>query len=273
MALRSYSSSKSEEWASRWQSKIKSQVAWKIFSKFFPLMLSLSLQPGHAARRSYLLCLCKAIAEVKCYAHIYYTSSEYSHDFVHLSSSLADTELQLRRDSIFCQSLVAAICTFSEQLLAALNYRYNNNGEYEESSRDASRKWLEQIAATGVLLNYQSLLSPTVVSWRVVTPLGMFTFVCVLLCHSQPSQSPLFKQHVEAFIAATVAVTLEHCQKQTAFIFRVMLLHLVAQLLLKHVWPALFWWNHTFQQVGKSSEYSELQTRKSRLLFTWWLLL
>ncbi|KAK2520898.1 Prex1 [Columba guinea] len=73
-----------------------------------------------------------------------------------------DTELQLRRDSIFCQSLVAAICTFSEQLLAALNYRYNNNGEYEESSRDASRKWLEQIAATGVLLNYQSLLSPAV---------------------------------------------------------------------------------------------------------------
>uniref|UniRef100_A0A8B9S476 Phosphatidylinositol 3,4,5-trisphosphate-dependent Rac exchanger 1 protein n=1 Tax=Apteryx owenii TaxID=8824 RepID=A0A8B9S476_APTOW len=68
-----------------------------------------------------------------------------------------DTELQLRRDAIFCQSLVAAICTFSEQLLAALNYRYNNNGEYEESSRDASRKWLEQIAATGVLLNYQSL--------------------------------------------------------------------------------------------------------------------
>ncbi|XP_057385281.1 phosphatidylinositol 3,4,5-trisphosphate-dependent Rac exchanger 1 protein isoform X4 [Balaenoptera acutorostrata] len=71
-----------------------------------------------------------------------------------------DTELQLRRDSIFCQALVAAVCTFSEQLLAALSYRYNNNGEYEESSRDASRKWLEQVAATGVLLHCQSLLSP-----------------------------------------------------------------------------------------------------------------
>uniref|UniRef100_A0A8D2PGV3 Phosphatidylinositol-3,4,5-trisphosphate dependent Rac exchange factor 1 n=1 Tax=Zosterops lateralis melanops TaxID=1220523 RepID=A0A8D2PGV3_ZOSLA len=79
-----------------------------------------------------------------------------------------DTELQLRRDSIFCQSLVAAICTFSEQLLAALNYRYNNNGEYEESSRDASRKWLEQIAATGVLVNYQSLLSPAVKEERIM---------------------------------------------------------------------------------------------------------
>lgn len=72
--------------------------------------------------------------------------------------------MQLRRDGIFCQVLVAAVCTFSEQLLAALSYRYNNNGEYEESSRDASRKWLEQVAATGVLLHCQSLLSPAVVS-------------------------------------------------------------------------------------------------------------
>ncbi|XP_033009397.1 phosphatidylinositol 3,4,5-trisphosphate-dependent Rac exchanger 1 protein [Lacerta agilis] len=79
-----------------------------------------------------------------------------------------DTELQLRRDAIFCQALVAAICTFSEQLLGALNYRYNNNGEYEESSREASKKWLEQIAATGVLLNYQSLLSPSVKEERTM---------------------------------------------------------------------------------------------------------
>ncbi|XP_012879769.1 PREDICTED: phosphatidylinositol 3,4,5-trisphosphate-dependent Rac exchanger 1 protein [Dipodomys ordii] len=74
-----------------------------------------------------------------------------------------DTELQLRRDAIFSQALVAAVCTFSEQLLAALSYRYNNNGEYEESSRDASRKWLEQVAATGVLLHCQSLLAPAAV--------------------------------------------------------------------------------------------------------------
>nr|XP_056699964.1 phosphatidylinositol 3,4,5-trisphosphate-dependent Rac exchanger 1 protein [Euleptes europaea] len=79
-----------------------------------------------------------------------------------------DTDLQLRRDAIFCQTLVAAVCTFSEQLLGALNYRYNNNGEYEESSREASKKWLEQIAATGVLLNYQSLLSPSVKEERTM---------------------------------------------------------------------------------------------------------
>ncbi|KAJ6665662.1 hypothetical protein lerEdw1_002032 [Lerista edwardsae] len=79
-----------------------------------------------------------------------------------------DTDLQLRRDAIFCQALVAAVCTFSEQLLGALNYRYNNNGEYEESSREASKKWLEQIAATGVLLNYHSLLSPNVKEERIM---------------------------------------------------------------------------------------------------------
>uniref|UniRef100_A0A670XTK2 Phosphatidylinositol 3,4,5-trisphosphate-dependent Rac exchanger 1 protein n=1 Tax=Pseudonaja textilis TaxID=8673 RepID=A0A670XTK2_PSETE len=79
-----------------------------------------------------------------------------------------DTELQVRRDVIFCQALVAAVCTFSEQLLGALNYRYNNNGEYEESSREASKKWLEQIAATGVLLNYQSSLSPSVKEERTM---------------------------------------------------------------------------------------------------------
>ncbi|MBZ3883448.1 Phosphatidylinositol 3,4,5-trisphosphate-dependent Rac exchanger 1 protein [Sciurus carolinensis] len=57
--------------------------------------------------------------------------------------STKDTKLQLCRDTVFCQALVATVCTFSKQLLLALSYHYNNNGEYEESSRDANRKWLE----------------------------------------------------------------------------------------------------------------------------------
>lgn len=50
-------------------------------------------------------------------------------------------KLQLRRDGIFYQA-GGRVCAFPERLLAALSYRYNSNGGYEESSRDASRKWL-----------------------------------------------------------------------------------------------------------------------------------
>ncbi|KAL7884930.1 hypothetical protein AOLI_G00077000 [Acnodon oligacanthus] len=73
-----------------------------------------------------------------------------------------DTELQLRRDVIFCQALVGALCALAEQLVWALNLRFNNNGEYEDDSKEVSRKWLEQISAIGVLFNFQSTLSPHV---------------------------------------------------------------------------------------------------------------
>uniref|UniRef100_A0A8C1HAL7 Phosphatidylinositol-3,4,5-trisphosphate-dependent Rac exchange factor 1 n=1 Tax=Cyprinus carpio carpio TaxID=630221 RepID=A0A8C1HAL7_CYPCA len=79
-----------------------------------------------------------------------------------------DTELQLRRDVIFCQSLVGALCALAEQLVNALNLRFNNNGEYEEDSKEVSRKWLEQIATIGVLFNFQSTLSPHVREERIM---------------------------------------------------------------------------------------------------------
>uniref|UniRef100_A0A672PCW1 Phosphatidylinositol-3,4,5-trisphosphate dependent Rac exchange factor 1 n=1 Tax=Sinocyclocheilus grahami TaxID=75366 RepID=A0A672PCW1_SINGR len=79
-----------------------------------------------------------------------------------------DTELQLRRDVIFCQSLVGALCALAEQLVNALNLRFNNNGEYEEDSKEVSCKWLEQIATIGVLFNFQSALSPHVREERIM---------------------------------------------------------------------------------------------------------
>uniref|UniRef100_A0A4W4GA93 Phosphatidylinositol 3,4,5-trisphosphate-dependent Rac exchanger 1 protein n=1 Tax=Electrophorus electricus TaxID=8005 RepID=A0A4W4GA93_ELEEL len=70
------------------------------------------------------------------------------------------TELQLRRDVVFCQALVGALCTLAEQLVCALSLRFNNNGEYEDDSKEVSCKWLEQLSNVGVLFNYQSALSP-----------------------------------------------------------------------------------------------------------------
>ncbi|XP_029575596.1 phosphatidylinositol 3,4,5-trisphosphate-dependent Rac exchanger 1 protein [Salmo salar] len=79
-----------------------------------------------------------------------------------------DTALQLRRDVIFCQSAAGAVCTLAEQLLAALRARFNNAGEYEEDSKETSRKWLEQAAAIGVLLNFQASLAPHVKEERTM---------------------------------------------------------------------------------------------------------
>uniref|UniRef100_A0AAQ5ZKJ8 Phosphatidylinositol 3,4,5-trisphosphate-dependent Rac exchanger 1 protein n=1 Tax=Amphiprion ocellaris TaxID=80972 RepID=A0AAQ5ZKJ8_AMPOC len=74
-----------------------------------------------------------------------------------------DTSLQLRRDVIFCQAATGALCTLAEQLLMALRSRFNNAGEYQEDSKETSRKWLEQISVIGVLLHFQSTLAPHVV--------------------------------------------------------------------------------------------------------------
>uniref|UniRef100_A0A7N4PE86 Phosphatidylinositol-3,4,5-trisphosphate dependent Rac exchange factor 2 n=1 Tax=Sarcophilus harrisii TaxID=9305 RepID=A0A7N4PE86_SARHA len=73
---------------------------------------------------------------------------------------LQDSEIQLRRDMVFCQSLVATVCSFSEQLMAALNQMFDNSKENEMETWEASRRWLEQIANAGVLFHFQSLLSP-----------------------------------------------------------------------------------------------------------------
>uniref|UniRef100_A0A452UWH8 Phosphatidylinositol 3,4,5-trisphosphate-dependent Rac exchanger 2 protein n=1 Tax=Ursus maritimus TaxID=29073 RepID=A0A452UWH8_URSMA len=73
---------------------------------------------------------------------------------------LQDSETQLRRDMVFCQSLVATVCAFSEQLMAALNQMFDNSKDNEMDTGEASRRWLDQIANAGVLFHFQSLLSP-----------------------------------------------------------------------------------------------------------------
>nr|CBN81928.1 Phosphatidylinositol 3,4,5-trisphosphate-dependent Rac exchanger 2 protein [Dicentrarchus labrax] len=86
-----------------------------------------------------------------------------------IAKYVEDSEIQLRRDMVFCQSLVAAVCAFSEHLLAVLNQFHNVGREPDQDSSDpqdlqeaqeASRRWLEQIASAGLLFHFQSLLSP-----------------------------------------------------------------------------------------------------------------
>ncbi|XP_039072852.1 phosphatidylinositol 3,4,5-trisphosphate-dependent Rac exchanger 2 protein [Hyaena hyaena] len=89
----------------------------------------------------------KFVEEVKC--RILLALLEYS-----------DSETQLRRDMVFCQSLVATVCAFSEQLMAALNQMFDNSKDNEMDTGEASRRWLDQIANAGVLFHFQSLLSP-----------------------------------------------------------------------------------------------------------------
>lgn len=89
----------------------------------------------------------KFVEEVRC--RILLALLEYS-----------DSETQLRRDMVFCQTLVATVCAFSEQLMAALNQMFDNSKENEMETWEASRRWLDQIANAGVLFHFQSLLSP-----------------------------------------------------------------------------------------------------------------
>ncbi|TSN76597.1 Phosphatidylinositol 3,4,5-trisphosphate-dependent Rac exchanger 1 protein [Bagarius yarrelli] len=65
-------------------------------------------------------------------------------------------------DSLHRFALVGALCTLAEQVVWALNLRFNNNAEYEDDCKEVSHKWLEQISAIGVLFNFQSTLSPYV---------------------------------------------------------------------------------------------------------------
>uniref|UniRef100_A0A8C5B6Z8 Phosphatidylinositol-3,4,5-trisphosphate dependent Rac exchange factor 2 n=1 Tax=Gadus morhua TaxID=8049 RepID=A0A8C5B6Z8_GADMO len=72
-----------------------------------------------------------------------------------------DSEIQLRRDMVFCQSLVAAVCAFSQHLLAVLNQSQDSTDPPEP--QEGGRRWLEQVASAGLLLHFQSLLSPHLV--------------------------------------------------------------------------------------------------------------
>uniref|UniRef100_A0A6I8NDA9 Phosphatidylinositol 3,4,5-trisphosphate-dependent Rac exchanger 2 protein n=1 Tax=Ornithorhynchus anatinus TaxID=9258 RepID=A0A6I8NDA9_ORNAN len=106
----------------------------------------------------------------------------------------SDSEIQLRRDMVFCQSLVATVCAFSEQLMAALNQVFDNSKENEMETREASRRWLDQIATAGVLLHFQSLLSPNLTDEQAMledTLVALFDLEKVSFYFRPSEQEPL----------------------------------------------------------------------------------
>ncbi|XP_068018630.1 phosphatidylinositol 3,4,5-trisphosphate-dependent Rac exchanger 2 protein isoform X2 [Melanerpes formicivorus] len=105
-----------------------------------------------------------------------------------------DSEIQLRRDMVFCQSLVATVCAFSEQLMVALNQMFDSNKEYEMETLEASRRWLEQIASAGLLLHFQSLLSPNLADEQAMledTLVALFDLEKVVFHFRQAEPEPL----------------------------------------------------------------------------------
>ncbi|XP_029447296.1 phosphatidylinositol 3,4,5-trisphosphate-dependent Rac exchanger 2 protein [Rhinatrema bivittatum] len=105
-----------------------------------------------------------------------------------------DSEIQLRRDMVFCQGLVATVCAFSEQLLAALNQMFDSRKDYEMETREASRRWLEQIASAGVLIHFQSLLSPSLTDEQAMledTLVALFDLEKVTFHFRQSEQEPI----------------------------------------------------------------------------------
>uniref|UniRef100_A0AAY3ZU62 Phosphatidylinositol 3,4,5-trisphosphate-dependent Rac exchanger 2 protein n=1 Tax=Denticeps clupeoides TaxID=299321 RepID=A0AAY3ZU62_9TELE len=97
---------------------------------------------------------------------------------------LQDSEVQLRRDVVFSQTLVGVACCFSEQLQAALNQALSTDAETQE----ASRCWLEQISTAGLLLNFQSLLSPNLTDEQAMledTQVALMDMEKVTFCFRQ----------------------------------------------------------------------------------------
>ncbi|XP_069477256.1 phosphatidylinositol 3,4,5-trisphosphate-dependent Rac exchanger 2 protein [Ambystoma mexicanum] len=105
-----------------------------------------------------------------------------------------DSEIQLRRDMVFCQSLVATVCAFSEQLMAALNQMFDSSKEYEGETQETSKRWLEQVASAGVLLHFQSLLTPNLPDEQAMledTLVALFDLEKVMFHFRPAEQEPL----------------------------------------------------------------------------------
>uniref|UniRef100_A0A665W7B3 Phosphatidylinositol-3,4,5-trisphosphate-dependent Rac exchange factor 2 n=1 Tax=Echeneis naucrates TaxID=173247 RepID=A0A665W7B3_ECHNA len=127
-----------------------------------------------------------------------------------------DSEIQLRRDMVFCQSLVAAVCAFSEHLLAVLN-QVNNT-----KAQEASRRWLEQIASAGLLFHFQSLLSPNLTDEQAMledTQVALIDLEKVTFYFQQFEGEPLVANMPVSYQVEGTRQTLKVCFYLESFYF------------------------------------------------------
>ena len=74
-----------------------------------------------------------------------------------------DIELVERRDAVFSQVMASFMTGFMAQLEAALAGDLNPLPEHNSDSEVMSNRWLLQLAACGVLAEYELIIDPTVV--------------------------------------------------------------------------------------------------------------
>uniref|UniRef100_A0A665W8Y6 Phosphatidylinositol 3,4,5-trisphosphate-dependent Rac exchanger 2 protein n=1 Tax=Echeneis naucrates TaxID=173247 RepID=A0A665W8Y6_ECHNA len=132
------------------------------------------------------------------------------------------SEIQLRRDMVFCQSLVAAVCAFSEHLLAVLNQVNNTKVFIEEPDQDTSRRWLEQIASAGLLFHFQSLLSPNLTDEQAMledTQVALIDLEKVTFYFQQFEGEPLVANMPVSYQVEGTRQTLKVCFYLESFYF------------------------------------------------------
>jgi len=81
-----------------------------------------------------------------------------------LCFTYSDVLLFQRDQHHFSQCLSAVLSTLTSQLIAALSGQYNPERQYISDNIEASTKWLEQMAAIGVLVKFEALMQPDRVS-------------------------------------------------------------------------------------------------------------